>query len=186
MRFKMASLLPLIQDILPMIMPSSISVTKAADILPPLPSPPPPSDANGTKETSRIRVLTGDAVINKTDKMCASVLLVTAKSSSTVRHHGEQDTIIYAASGRGVLLSNPMDESDEEPDPKPVRYALEQGDFAFVPAWTEHQVLNESDTEMTWIIIRSGPQPVEVNLTDWGGATASDPPKTVMGRGSVV
>ena len=126
------------------------------------------------------------------------MLLVTAHSSSTVRHHGEQgtqkplddiagrpqvyfltictkqDSIIYAASGKGTLLSNPKDEDETQ---QPVKYPLDQGDFAFVPAWTEHQALNESDADLVWVIIRSGSQPVEVNLTDWGGDEVKDPQK---------
>lgn len=121
--FKMAALFSLVQEILPMIMPSSISVTKASDILPlPLSAE---ADQDGADSQPRIRVLSRDAVVDKTDKMCASgkmkrtpqptlhkschssfetstsnssvsnpipVLLVTAQSSSTVRHHGEQGT----------------------------------------------------------------------------------------------
>ncbi|KAK3689550.1 hypothetical protein B0T22DRAFT_377745 [Podospora appendiculata] len=194
----MASLMPLIQDLLPMILPSSISVTKACDILPP-PTPTPPSPP-------RIKVISRDAVVNKTDKMCASVLIVKPHSSSSVRHHGEQgtcqpiflpssynssiwykdqshlptqktkyppsfqDAIIYAAAGTGVLLSSPKDEGDE-----PERFPLGQGDFAVVPSWTEHQALNESEVDVLWVIIRSGSSPVEVNLTDWGGAEAKEP-----------
>ncbi|KAK0630449.1 RmlC-like cupin domain-containing protein [Bombardia bombarda] len=171
----MASLLPLIQDILPMIMPSSISVTKASDIIPPAPPSPPTETGEGSNEdASRIRVISRDAVVNKTDSMCASVLIVKPKSSSPVRHHGEQvqDTIIYAASGKGVLLSSPKDEGDE-----PVRYDLDQGDFAVVPPWTEHQALNESEGDLLWVVIRNGPQPVEVNLTDWGGSQVTDASK---------
>jgi uncharacterized RmlC-like cupin family protein len=136
-----------------------------------------------------------------------AVMIVKPKSSSTVRHHGEQgtspvlaarllshpeglgtaghtyhpwpevtveDAIIYVASGKGVLLSSPNDEDEDE---KPERYDLEQGDFACVPAWTEHQALNESEEDLLWVIIRSGSQPVEVNLTDWGGPEATDLPR---------
>ncbi|KAK0725238.1 hypothetical protein B0H67DRAFT_480956 [Lasiosphaeris hirsuta] len=151
----MASFLPIISEILPMILPSSISVTKSRDILPP--SAP---EGNGVRpESSGVRVLSRNAVVNKTDKMCASVK---PNSSSTVRHNGEQ------ASGKGVLLSIPKDE-DEDEDEVPERHELEQGDFAFIPSWTEHQALNESDGDLLWVVIRSGPEPVEVDLTEWGG-----------------
>ncbi len=61
---------------------------------------------------------------------------------------------------------------------QPVRHELGQGDFAFVPAWTEHQVLNESDdTDLIWVVTRSGPVPVEVDLVDWGGDEARPPPR---------
>lgn len=63
----MASLLPIIQDILPMILPASVAVTRAADILPPEPQP---SQAEG--ETPQVRVISRHAVVDKTDNMCAS------------------------------------------------------------------------------------------------------------------
>ncbi|KAK4111719.1 hypothetical protein N656DRAFT_790329 [Canariomyces notabilis] len=165
----MASLLPLIQDILPMIIPASITVTKAADILPPV------TEANGDgQERSKVQVISRNAVVDKTDKMCASVLIVKPKASSSVRHYGEQGTllsdaseaIIYAVLGKGAILSPPKDEGEE-----PGRHELEQGDFAFIPAWTEHQAVNECEEgDFHLIVIRSGGHPVEVNLTDWGGA----------------
>ncbi|EOO02365.1 putative cupin domain-containing protein [Phaeoacremonium minimum UCRPA7] len=105
--------------------------------------------------------------------MCASVITAKPKSASTVQHHGEQDAIIYAVSGRGVLLTSPADENSE-----PTRHELVPGDFAFVPAWTEHQALNESEGEdMVWVVIRSGPVPVEVSLTSWGGPQIEDRPR---------
>ncbi|KAK0649015.1 RmlC-like cupin domain-containing protein [Cercophora newfieldiana] len=168
----MASLLPIISEILPMILPASISVTKATDIVPL--SPPPPT-TQPEREPSAVKVISRDAVVNQTDRMCATVLIVKPKASTTIRHNGEQEAIIYAVSGKGVLLSSPKDEDEE--DEKPERHPIEKGDFAFIPAWTEHQVVNESDEEdLHWVITRSGPQPVEVNLVDWGGDEAKDPP----------
>jgi uncharacterized RmlC-like cupin family protein len=46
---------------------------------------------------------------------------------------------------------------------------LSPGDFALIPAWTEHQEVNESDEDVVWIITRSGRAPVVVNLRGWGG-----------------
>jgi hypothetical protein len=64
----MASLLPLIQDILPMILPASVTVTKAADILPSESQP--NGEAEGTKPG--VRVISRHALVDNTDKMCAS------------------------------------------------------------------------------------------------------------------
>jgi uncharacterized RmlC-like cupin family protein len=77
------------------------------------------------------------------------------------------DTIIYAASGRGVLVTNPGNESNLK------RNELSPGDFAFIPPWTEHQEVNDTDEDVVWILIRSGPEPVVVYLTDWGGDQAN-------------
>jgi len=48
------------------------------------------------------------------------------------------------------------------------RQVLEAGDFALIPAWREHQEVNESDAEVVWIITRSGGEPVVQNLSTWG------------------
>ena len=50
------------------------------------------------------------------------------------------------------------------------RHALRPGDFAFVPAWTEHQVRNEEgDEDVVWVVIQGGSRPVGATLTGWGG-----------------
>ncbi|SPQ24557.1 538eb5a3-5efe-4798-b6d8-d87daff1f2e9 [Thermothielavioides terrestris] len=155
----MASFLPFIQDILPMILPASIAVAKAADILP---AEPQPGDVE--TQTSGVRVISRNAIVDKTDNMCASVLIIKPKSSTSVRHHGEQEAILYTVSGNGALLSQPKDDHEE-----PERHDLGPGDFAFIPAWTEHQFVNDAEVDLHLVVIRSGGQPVEVNLTDWGG-----------------
>ncbi|KAL2151181.1 hypothetical protein VTH82DRAFT_6279 [Thermothelomyces myriococcoides] len=162
----MASLLPLIQDILPMILPASVTVTKAADIL-----PGGAGSNDATAATSGVRVISRNAVVGKADNMCTSILIVKPNSSSSVRHHGEQETIIYAVSGKGAILSQPTGD-DEQPE----RHELEPGDFAFIPAWTEHQAVNDSEVDWHLLIIRSGSHPVEVNLTGWGGAEVKKKP----------
>ncbi|KAF6804092.1 cupin domain-containing protein [Colletotrichum sojae] len=147
----MSSLLPLINDLLPMIISSSsVHVTRANTLRAP--------DATLGPGSSNEAV----AVVSKSDKLCASVLTLTPHTTSAVRHHGEQDTIIYTASGTGVLLVSPSAGEVK-------RHEMEKGDFAFIPAWTEHQLLNETDQETVWIITRSGSQPTVVGLTDWGG-----------------
>ena len=79
-------------------------------------------------------------------------------SSSAVHHHGEQDTIVYAVRGHGTVVS----EGGKK------RQDLSPGDFALIPAYAEHQEVNDGDEEVTWIITRSGRKPVVENLDDWG------------------
>ncbi|KAL2132676.1 hypothetical protein VTI74DRAFT_3515 [Chaetomium olivicolor] len=186
----MASLLPLIQDILPMILPASVIVTKAADILPPRTgSGEPETKVEELKEASNqtpqdawskgasngisneapkvepdVQVISRNAMVGKTDRMCASVLIVKPRSSTSVRHHGEQEAMVYAVSGNGVLFSQPKGDKDV-----PERHEFGAGDFAFIPAWTEHQLVNESESDFHLVLFRSGGEPVEVNLADWGG-----------------
>lgn len=123
------------------------------------------------------------------------MLIAKPMSSSMVTHNGEQgkrfvykylrvflrpppmtlttltltveDAIIYAVSGNGVLATHSGD--DETPVS---RHDVSAGDFAFVPCWTEHQLLNNSDEEVVWVVIRSGSSPTVVELTEWGGPEA--------------
>ena len=88
-------------------------------------------------------------------------LAKTSNQASKSTHSLYRDTIVYALSGHGSILSN---------DGK-TRQDLSPGDFALIPAWTEHQEVNETDGEVTWIINRSGKEPVVVNLDGWGGGT---------------
>jgi len=119
-------------------------------------------------------------------------------TSSSVHHHGEQDTIVYAASGHGTIITNstpsvlppsssfsstipdaspndpgaPIDNAHPNIQPEApgiVRHRLAPGDFAIIPAWVEHQEVNEGDEEVVWIITRSGGVPQVVNLDGWGG-----------------
>lgn len=83
-------------------------------------------------------------------------------SSSAVHHHGEQDTIVYASSGHGTIVTK--DSKGEI-----VRQDLSPGDFALIHAWKEHQEVNDGEEEVVWIITRSGSAPEVVNLEGWGG-----------------
>ena len=49
-----------------------------------------------------------------------------------------------------------------------MRQELEPGDFALIPAYAEHQEVNDSDEDVRWIIRRGGRSPVVHNLEDWG------------------
>ncbi|KAI1198152.1 RmlC-like cupin domain-containing protein [Nemania serpens] len=151
----MSSIFSLLPDILPMILPSAITVVKATDL---------ESQRQRSQDAPMIRQ---GAIIGKSDRMCATVMRAKPHCSSAVHHHGEQETIIYAASGKGVLVTNT---GHGEENLK--RHELSAGDFAFVPPWTEHQDINETDEDVVWILIRSGPEPVVVYLTGWDGDQA--------------
>ncbi|KAK7914977.1 cupin domain-containing protein [Apiospora marii] len=148
------SIFSLLPDILPMILPSAVHVTKAEDL-----------EAQRATGSNSGMVRQG-AIVGKSDKMCATVLTAKARCASAVHHHGEQDTIIYAASGTGILMTNPGNEGEL------VKHELSPGDFAFVPPWTEHQEVNDTDEDVVWILIRNGPTPLVFYLEDWGGDEA--------------
>jgi uncharacterized RmlC-like cupin family protein len=96
--------------------------------------------------------------ITKVASICSSIMLASPHSASAVHHHGAQDTIVYAVRGQGAVVSEGGNK----------RQVLKQGDFALIPAYQEHQEVNDGDEEVEWVIVRSGGEPEVVNLKDWG------------------
>ncbi|KAF5665155.1 hypothetical protein FHETE_6771 [Fusarium heterosporum] len=129
-------------------MPASANITRAKQLEPAYPTVEGP-------------VVERPAV--KCDNMCVSVLTTRPHSESTVRHNSEQDTIIYAVSGSGVLVVNEAVNSELK------YHDLAPGDFAVVPAWVEHQFKNDTDGDVQWLVIQNGPAPIRADLTEWGG-----------------
>ncbi|KAI0966438.1 RmlC-like cupin domain-containing protein [Xylaria arbuscula] len=149
----MSSLFSLLPDILPMILPSAITVVKATDL-----------ETQREQKSKDSPMIRQGAIVGKSDRMCATVMRAKPHCSSAVHHHGEQETIIYAASGKGILVTNTGGGEDQLK-----RHELSAGDFAHIPPWTEHQEINETDEDVVWILIRGGPEPVVVYMTGWDG-----------------
>ena len=99
-----------------------------------------------------------NALVNLTDGICASRMIAKPHSESAVHHHADEDTVVFAFSGHGTIVS--------EGGKKKQR--LEPGDYALIPAWAEHQEVNESDEDVVWCIVRNGREPKVVNLEGWG------------------
>ncbi len=123
---------------------SKIRVTRAGDL-----------DERTPQSQGMLRKAAITGRMSNSTKMCASVMEAQPHTESSVHHHGEQDTIIYAAAGHGALRTGPGGRNVIE---------LRAGDFAFIPAGVVHQEMNPGDEVVTWIITRSGPEPVVVNL----------------------
>ncbi|KAI1751592.1 RmlC-like cupin domain-containing protein [Xylaria castorea] len=104
-------------------------------------------------------MIRSNAIVDKCDGICASSMLAKPHTASAVHHHGAQDTVVYAVSGRGAVVSEGGDK----------RVELEPGDYALIPAFVEHQEVNDGDEDVVWTIVRSGRAPDVVNLTGWGG-----------------
>lgn len=101
-----------------------------------------------------------NAIVDKSAALCATSMTAQPHTSSAVHHHGSQDTIVYAVSGRGGSI---VSEGGSK------KVVLEPGDYALIPAFVEHQEVNEGDEEVVWSIVRSGRVPEVVNLGGWGG-----------------
>lgn len=146
----MSALIPILSEILPMIMPATANITKAEQLEP-------------THPTVEGPVIERPAVVGKCDNMCVSVITTRPHSRSSIRHNSEQDTIIYAVSGNGTLVVSEAVNSELK------HHELAPGDFAFVPAWIEHQIKNESDEDFQLLMIQNGPSPIRADLSEWGG-----------------
>ena len=112
---------------------SPVIVTKSSSL----------SGASGGQTDGMLRQNT---LVNVSDGICASRMTAEPQSGSAVHHHGEQDTVVFAFKGHGTIVS----EGGKN------KQILEPGDYALIPAWTEHQEVNETDEEVIWCIVRSG------------------------------
>jgi uncharacterized RmlC-like cupin family protein len=71
-------------------------------------------------------------------------------------HHGELETVIYIVRGRARFRWGERLEFVDEAGP---------GDFVYVPPYVPHQELNaKKDAPVEAVIVRSGQEPVVVNL----------------------
>lgn len=121
-----------------------VHVTKSADL-----------KESGGQTQGMIRQ---NALTNLTPNICASRMIALPHSSSAIHHHGEQDTVVFAYSGHGTVVS----EGGKK------RQDLAPGDFALIPAYAEHQEVNDGDEDVVWCIVRSGGEPFVQNLDGWG------------------
>lgn len=104
-------------------------------------------------------MIRSNALTNLTNGICASQMIARPHTASAVHHHAEQDTVVFAFSGHGTIVS----------DGGKSRQELKPGDFALIPAYAEHQEVNDSDEDVVWSIVRApGGEPKVVNLDGWG------------------
>jgi len=62
-------------------------------------------------------------------------------------------------SGNGTVVSGPNGSNRQE---------LSPGDWALIPAYAEHQEVNDGDEDVVWVIHRGGRTPIVHNIEDWG------------------
>ena len=125
--------------------PKPVVVTKSSTL----------TTSSGAQTSGMIRQ---NALTNLTDHICASRMIAKPHTASAVHHHGDQDTVVFAFSGHGTIVS----ESGKKKE------TLAPGDYALIPAYAEHQEVNEGEEEVVWCIVRSGREPKVVNLGGWG------------------
>lgn len=86
------------------------------------------------------------------------IFVVEPSAKTGIHHHGEQDTVVYVLEGEACVRWGTSGEHSA---------TVGAGDFLHVPAWLPHQELNPSEEHpFRWVVVRSTPEPIVVNLPD--------------------
>ena len=101
------------------------------------------------------------------NKLWAGTVTVHANAKTGAHHHGELESVIYVVSGRARMRWGERLEYFADAGP---------GDFIYVPPFVPHQEINASrDEPLSCVIVRSGLEPVVVNLE----IAPAEPPEEV-------
>jgi uncharacterized RmlC-like cupin family protein len=102
-------------------------------------------------------------------KLWAGTVVVHPTAKTGPHHHGELETVIYVVRGRARFRWGNNLEFVDEAGP---------GDFVYVPPNVPHQELNaRKDQPVEAVIVRSGQEPVVVNLDIPSPEDAPDTPQ---------
>src|SRR5579872_2483487 len=100
-------------------------------------------------------------------KIWAGTVRIEANAKTGAHHHGELESVIYVVKGRARMRWGAQLEYTAEAGP---------GDFIYVPPFVPHQEINASrDEELSCVLVRSGQDPVVVNLD----IAPAEPPEEV-------
>lgn len=89
-------------------------------------------------------------------KLWAGTVVVEPNAKTGAHHHGEVETVLYVVRGRARMRWGDKLEFVDEAGP---------GDFIYVPPFVPHQEINaRRDQPVECVIVRSGQEPVVVNL----------------------
>jgi len=89
------------------------------------------------------------------EKLWAGTVVIHPNAKTGAHHHGPVESVIYVVSGRARMRWGDRLEFVAEAGP---------GDFIFVPPFVPHQEINASDEPLSCVLVRSGQEPVVVNL----------------------
>jgi uncharacterized RmlC-like cupin family protein len=90
------------------------------------------------------------------EKLWAGTVIIDPRAKTGAHHHGPVESVIYVVSGLARMRWGERLEFVAEAAP---------GDFIYVPPYVPHQEINASDdTPLSCVLVRSGREPVVVNL----------------------
>src|SRR3954465_3565678 len=101
------------------------------------------------------------------EKLWAGTVVIHPNAKTGAHHHGPVESVIYVVSGRARMRWGDRLQYTAEAGP---------GDFIYVPPFVPHQEINASrDQELSCVLVRSGQDPVVVNLD----IAPAEPPEEV-------
>src|SRR3954467_8759648 len=90
------------------------------------------------------------------EKLWAGTVVIHPKAKTGAHHHGPVESVIYVVSGKARMRWGEKLEFMAEAGP---------GDFLYAPPHAPHQEINASaDAPLSCVVVRSGQEPVVVNL----------------------
>jgi uncharacterized RmlC-like cupin family protein len=110
-------------------------------------------------------------------KLWAGTVVVQPDAKTGAHHHGELETVLYIVKGRARFRWGEKLEYVEEAGP---------GDFIYVPPYVPHQEINaRRDEPVEAVVVRSGQDPIVVNLDIPSPEPSADPPDPFHPRRSL-
>ena len=88
-------------------------------------------------------------------KIWAGTVSIRPNAKTGAHHHGELESVIYVVRGQARMRWGERLEFVAEAGP---------GDFIYVPPYVPHQEINAADEPLECVLLRSGQEPVVVNL----------------------
>ena len=89
------------------------------------------------------------------EKLWAGTVTIQPGAKTGAHHHGGLESVIYVVKGRARMRWGERLEFLAEAGP---------GDFIYVPPYVPHQEINAADELLECVLMRSGQDPVVVNL----------------------
>jgi len=89
------------------------------------------------------------------EKLWAGTVTIEPQDKTGAHHHGDLESVIYVVKGRARMRWGEYLEFLAEAGP---------GDFIYVPPYVPHQEINAADEPLECVLVRSGQEPVVVNL----------------------
>src|SRR6476619_7652970 len=113
--------------------------------------------ARCTPQTPRMnRAAPAPAARAGAEKLWAGTVVSQPKARTGAHHHGPVESVIFVVKGKARMRWGERLEYTAEAGP---------GDFIWVPPYVPHQEINANDDEsLECILLRSGQEPVVVNL----------------------